>query len=307
MSLHRGCKEILEHIINNKDEDKSYILWKSLLEVKDLEKLKGVCTYFYYTWKSEPYDSSNARDLKTLPWLVNSEGKFVSAKDVTKSTLSEKYDISSIAAQKLLTFLEIKEIKEDNTSALTDQQKEALNIGEMFISAGIPKDRLKEIIEQEKRSNEQQEEPKNAARNRAIVSPNERIESIQQTRSKQGSINKNTRNRLREYYTENHMMKCQICRTKMPFDLPNNHGPYFECVELFADLPEYLALCPTCAAKYQIFVKPNEDMCQKLRNKFDMSMPQSYVDITLGTENATIYFTNEHWSYIRLSLQLAEW
>lgn len=198
--------------------------------------------------------------------------------------------------------------QEDNTSNLTDKQKKDLKMGELCSEFGITEERLKEMIEQGKCRNEQQEEPNNAARNRAIVSPIERIESIQQTRSKQGTIDKDTRKRLHKYYKNGPIMKCQICKHKMPFDLPNNHGPYFECVELFPDINNaVLALCPTCAAKYKIFVKSNENMFQKLKDKFNTSMPQSYVDITLGTENTTIYFTNEHWWEIYFQLLIQDW
>lgn len=162
--------------------------------------------------------------------------------------------------------------QEDNTSNLTDKQKKDLKMGELCSEFGITEERLKEMIEQEKRRNEQQDKPNNAARKQ-----------------------------LREYYTKGHIMICQICQHIMPFDLPNGHGPYFECVELFPDINNaVLALCPTCAANYKIFVKSNENMCQELKNKFNTSMPQSSVDITLGTENTTIYFKKEHWRYINL-------
>lgn len=61
---------------------------------------------------------------------------------------------------------------------------------------------------------------------------------------------------LQDHYT-NHLgvMVCQACHEAMPFNLPNG-SPYFEASELLESLAtehseNHLALCPTCAAKWQ--------------------------------------------------------
>ena len=159
-----GCKEIVEFITTNKDEEKSYILWNCLLKVIETKctswqchslfsLLRGTCHYFYYTPKIEQFSSSDAIRLKECAWIVSSNGEFVTAKDVTKGMLSEQYDITSEAAQSLLSFLGIKddvtverEEEEDYTN-LTDSQKEKIEFVNKLKDMGITLDDLEDIQE----------------------------------------------------------------------------------------------------------------------------------------------------------------
>ena len=76
---------------------------------------------------------------------------------------------------------------------------------------------------------------------------------------------------LREWYTDDRqVMVCQICNNDMPFRKRDGLH-YFEAVEMLAGdrLPrehesQYLALCPTCAAKYTEFVKRDHEEMDKL-------------------------------------------
>jgi hypothetical protein len=62
---------------------------------------------------------------------------------------------------------------------------------------------------------------------------------------------------LRGSYTNaNGRLICQCCRDPMPFKLPKTEEDYFEAVQFLDKLDKqlyenYLALCPTCSAKYQ--------------------------------------------------------
>ncbi len=76
---------------------------------------------------------------------------------------------------------------------------------------------------------------------------------------------------LREWYTNDAQeMVCQICNMEMPFKRRDGLH-YFEAVEVLAGrrLPkehesQYLALCPTCAAKYTEFVKRDPEEMDKV-------------------------------------------
>lgn len=76
---------------------------------------------------------------------------------------------------------------------------------------------------------------------------------------------------LRKWYTDDQqVMVCQICNNEMPFRKRDGLH-YFESVEMLAGnrLPkehdsQYLALCPTCAAKYSEFVKRDPEEMDKL-------------------------------------------
>ena len=155
-----GCKEIVEYIVSHKDVTKSTILWNGLLKVIETKctswqkwnldtLLSGVCRYFYYSSKSISFTSSDAIRLKESRWLVNTDGEFVSAKEVTRGTLSDDYDMDSETAQSLFDFLgipdeETDKEKEDDTF-LTDSQKEKIELAEKLLALGIDKNNLEKI------------------------------------------------------------------------------------------------------------------------------------------------------------------
>ena len=160
-----GCKEIVEYIVANKDKNKSIVLWNCLLKVIETKctswqyrslgsLLKGVCHYFYYSPQNKYFSSSDAIRLKECAWLINSEGEFVSAKDVIRRTLSDVYDTSSETAQGLLSFLGIVddndiegEEEEEDDTYLTDSQKEKIEFANKLRALGIDEDDLEDFKE----------------------------------------------------------------------------------------------------------------------------------------------------------------
>ena len=149
-----GCKEIVQYITENKDEEKSVLLWNILLSIIEnycrfsslSDVLKGICNYFYRSEKTMSFVSSDEMCLKQSSWLVNRSGKFVNAGQVTKSYLSEKYDTSSREAQDLLKFLSIKTIDETDDSNLTDSQRKKIEFADWLNANGIDKSDLEELI-----------------------------------------------------------------------------------------------------------------------------------------------------------------
>ncbi|HEX2995894.1 MAG TPA: hypothetical protein VHP14_13800 [Anaerolineales bacterium] len=101
----------------------------------------------------------------------------------------------------------------------------------------------------------------------------ERLRSVRTTRE---SIDPTTQ--LREHYTdEAGEMRCQICGKTMPFK-DRSGKYYFEAVEAFPaeyfakeHESQFLALCPTCAAMYKVFVKRDKSASQALYNKLKAS------------------------------------
>ena len=88
-----GCTEIIDNV----SAETSNALWNQLLRIissrcsrwRHLEKvIYGTYKYFYHVDKSESFESSEARRLRTKPWLLNSEGEFVSARELTFQKLS---------------------------------------------------------------------------------------------------------------------------------------------------------------------------------------------------------------------------
>lgn len=166
-----GCKEIIEHIVANKDKVKSILLWNCLLSVienkctryKSLSSLLiGTCRYFYYSPQRISFIASDVLCLKQKAWLVNCDGEFVDADNVTRSSLSEEYNISSNEAQDLLDFLGITDIEEvedeeDNDSYLTDEQREKIEFADKLKAMGIDESDLEELrrIKQQRETSRQ--------------------------------------------------------------------------------------------------------------------------------------------------------
>lgn len=134
-----GSEELIERLIKEQDLELSKFVWSQLLQLIKQEYFKGKYywiqdsvlygkyEYFYRTSHSESFESSEARRLRTQPWLVNSAGEFVSANELTVQTLHPQYDLVSDEAKELLRVLQIKEeiqeieVKEANLSSFAEK------------------------------------------------------------------------------------------------------------------------------------------------------------------------------------------
>ena len=108
------------------------------------------------------------------------------------------------------------------------------------------------------------------------------------------------RSYLEDHYTnELGAMICQACHERMPFDLPNG-SPYFEAPELLESIgtehsENHLALCPTCAAKWQ-HANPVTDA--DLRTALaDATAPE--ITVELAGAPVRIRFTQVHIDDVR--------
>jgi hypothetical protein len=116
-----GCKELVEAAIETQDAKLSKLIWSQLLAFVDSGFLKGSqgssqdnilfgkYEYFYYSHHTELFESSEAKRLRTQPWILNRAGKFVSASDLTVQSLHPQYDLSCDATVELLRILGITE------------------------------------------------------------------------------------------------------------------------------------------------------------------------------------------------------
>ena len=142
-------------------------------------------------------------------------------------------------------------------------------------------------------------------------------EKVYERRDRRDRISKDEmvedhRTSLREWYTnDSGKMICQICKEEMPFKKTDGEY-YFEAVEALTirfkddDLPEnhfpkeyeaqYLALCPTCAARYNYFVREvgeGRKIMEKLRNHL-INSDNLVIPICLGEWEKSIRFVETH-------------
>lgn len=131
-----GCKELLNTVIKEKDSELSKLAWIILLRCVEQgyfqntyhwapdSVLYGKYEYFYHSSQSRSFTSSEAKRLTTQPWLVNRDGEFVSANEVTVQNMNPVYDVSSDEAKELCKLLgikkEISEHEEEDISSFAE-------------------------------------------------------------------------------------------------------------------------------------------------------------------------------------------
>lgn len=98
---------------------------------------------------------------------------------------------------------------------------------------------------------------------------------------------------LRQQYTGEDGMICQVCKSKLPFKLDDG-SDFFEKVEFLPELTRrhyqnYLALCPNHAA---MFRHANASTKTMLENCVELT--GSELPVVLGQRDSTIYFTETH-------------
>lgn len=136
------------------------------------------------------------------------------------------------------------------------------------------------------------------------------------------SMEHQARERLERDYTDDaKKMRCQLCHQPMPFEKRDGR-PYFECVQVFHDMKkessdQYLALCPTCRAKYDEWVRKLEANAKRLRQEIlsrTVKSGQGSISVLLpdhGTpacpvsplRGMSLYFVATHFADLKVVLE----
>lgn len=155
-------REIIDLVEEAKDPDLSAFLWDQLCTMSEMNKLdfsllnKTIKTRpdRRYNFRIQYVESSTKIDLISKNWLVNNEGVFVSAKNLTKSELSSIYDVENEGAASLLSVLNISEVgeyedvnDEEDDSNLTDAQREKIEFADKLKAMGINEEDLEDFRE----------------------------------------------------------------------------------------------------------------------------------------------------------------
>lgn len=149
-----GITDIIKYV--NKNISVSLIIWKMLSDFasvyrNNLESLfKGNCSYYYQRNRLMEFTSSVVSLLRNTKWLFSKDGKQVSPSEIDFRQLSEKYDIKSDDAHKVIEFLKFNSNNE-NDELLSEKQKADIEIGRLCNRYGITKDDLLEIIKEKSR------------------------------------------------------------------------------------------------------------------------------------------------------------
>jgi hypothetical protein len=108
---------------------------------------------------------------------------------------------------------------------------------------------------------------------------------------------------LREQYTTDGEMICQICKGVLPFKLDDGRH-YFEKVEFLEDLKNryyqnYIALCPNHSAMFQ-----HANGSRNVLKELFAGMADQRLEVILAQESATIYFTKTHVADLRQIIEV---
>jgi len=158
-----GCEEILEEIVENNNKAFSFLLWDVLIDFFEtnsrnkLDKnLMGTYEYFYRRELTQAFETKNITSLKTMPWIINSNGEFVSANDLTVQLLSDQYNMESDSVVELFRFLGIRE--EDDVleeSILTEEQQNKIALAQKLEDAGVSEDELDSFLKLRERKKQE--------------------------------------------------------------------------------------------------------------------------------------------------------
>ncbi len=147
-----GLQEIIDEVEKTKDAELSAFLWsqlctmirKNVLSSTVLKKTVETRRDRRHRFSSTDVDSSTKVALTSKLWLVNTEGVFVSAKDIFKSDLSPTYNMEIEGAQSLLTTLDI---TDGDNSNLTETQREKIEFADKLIEMGFDEENLDDFSE----------------------------------------------------------------------------------------------------------------------------------------------------------------
>lgn len=142
------------------------------------------------------------------------------------------------------------------------------------------------------------------------------VESVRRERSIQQGVSEVTARAkayLRaKYLNTDGQLVCQCCHDEMPFKFPTGDH-YFEAVQCIADhstearnFQNRLALCPTCAAKYQ-YAKETDD--REMRGRIvdigvDERVPAVEIPLRLAGRDVTLHFVGTHWFDLKTLLSV---
>ncbi|MCJ8702365.1 DNA helicase, partial [Escherichia coli] len=143
-----GCQQIMANI----DLPRSLLLWKLLPQF--IHQLSGKHVWFYYTNRSESYESAEQEKLRTTRWILDKDGAWVSAKEITIQTLAEQYDIVSAEAKMLINFLHIR----DETH-LSPEEARKIRLADAIEHSGLSEDEIRIAIEDAKRKKQDSSQP----------------------------------------------------------------------------------------------------------------------------------------------------
>jgi hypothetical protein len=284
----------------------------------------------------QEYDSQLIYHLKNHAWIPNKNGEFCKPQDMSLETLHDDFKfINSLAFDFLLKSIgfgeNIKKRSEEYKQFDSLARKIGLDSGdEMRESAEFYKkmksqgkvDKFNKLLDSEQPdfSEDSSSNPSRRAeklKEDAINSP-KKLKELRQRSVSDGEYEKvkqMAKEYLKDRYTINDVLYCQICRKEMPFKLSDG-SYYFEAVSLINDTEKsyiynFIALCPVDAAKFKYANTSRNNMKTLIKEIIENRTPEeinnnengkNYIELLLAENSEVVEFTPKHLGDIKSTL-----
>lgn len=311
-----GLDTYLSAFPSEYDKAKSYslVLWEFLLtHLKNSPYYRfyqGEYRWFYYSERTACFDATWKKRLLYRLWLPDADGRALHRPDqISLSELPDEFERNENLGVVL-------GLKKDIIQDLAKEAGIRIETIEMARKLEGNPDLLQYIQERLGEADERFGFPTGSLTNperreeklyQAVLEAPEKVyeERPRQVRISKGRIAPSTWLRTK-YRNENGQMFCQICLKVMPFKRPDDNEYYFEAVEITNESnieheELYIALCPTCAAKYKVFIKNYKEKIREVTTSI-LNTTQREIPITLDTPGASIKFRRDHLSDLKIIL-----
>ena len=341
---YRDCViENIKTLVERKDDNLSKRIWMLLPRLKNSgiahNPFKAIVRYNAGCTKEA--DSLLICSLRTLPWIKTIDGQWKKPADVNFATLHPMYEsrerceaLTAILFGAKAAVVERAELERQKAQAELVEEVGAASKEEIREAVELMKSAKREGIDVKGmilRKRVAAEMPENASSN--VASRQEKTSSVyaesevQQRELRERSVRisqtmeREAHHRLiREYTDDSKRMRCQLCRHEMPFKKRNGEV-YFECVQVFRGMQkesadQYLALCPTCYAIYDEWIRKHEAnaawlKAEIIRRSVNDGQGRISIDLpdtgtpdnrTPPTTGMSLYFTGKHFVDIQTVL-----
>ena len=315
-----------EFLLKAQRMEASLLIWNALCNSESgRPSILQAC--YQLTEKGGPRyaDSQLVHSLREHAWVPQTDGSFVkpSVAQVDRLPGGFRYDsrYKWLAAlhfgaeeKKKATDYAARAVKREELGFQSDEELER---AQAF--AKLPEDEQRRFWNERQHRKEPTELPERPVRNVALrqtrvgeeakATPGK--QSVLRERSVQlgtGDAKAETKRYLVDQYTNSHdEMICQVCKNELPFRLVDG-SYYFEAVEVLLDSPKrfreaYLALCPNHAAAFRYANSQRNQMRDIVVNT---SESENEIEVELGGELMTIYFTATHLADVQACLATLE-
>ena len=305
----------LDRLLSSPTLETARLLWRTMCNIPAYpDRLKA--TYRKNQANGSRYaDSLLVHQLKEARWVPQANGSFVRPAEASRELLPDGFPfdpgwrwIKAIRfGEESARRLEEHRRRREVAKELGFEDDEALNDAKWFAELSSDERRQLKMEYERYRVHDLPDcEPSNPERRTTKVGEQaedapERI-SEKRTRSVsvgREAVKKDTDPYLRQQYTNGEeVMICQVCKKSLPFKLDDGRY-YYEAVEFLPVLRKrhyqnYLALCPNHAAMYQ-----HANGVADLMKELFLELVGNELEVVLGNEDMSIYFTKTHIADLR--------